>query len=63
MSTATRSAGGGVQLLQDVAAELAGLPNITRSRTRANIPSGVRASHSRTRSVAADRVSLSGAYR
>ena len=38
-------------------------PNITRSRTRANTPSGVRASHSRTRSVAADRQSLSGAYR
>ena len=38
-------------------------PNITRSRTRANTPSGVRASHSFSRSVSACRVSLSGAYR
>ena len=38
-------------------------PNITRSRTRANAPSGVRASHSFTRSVSGRRMSLSGAYR
>jgi len=38
-------------------------PNITRSRTRANIPSGVRASQSLTRSVSARRTSLSGACR
>ena len=38
-------------------------PNITRSRTRVNCPIGVRASQSLTRSVSAERQSLSGAYR